>query len=64
MSKQRIDGALERFRAAEQNLYTEEGQKLYSDEEHELTYPMPPISRSRRSLAYSLEKANSPSTKR
>jgi hypothetical protein len=35
MSKHRIDTALERFRAGERDLYTDEGQKLYSDEEHE-----------------------------
>ena len=35
MTSQRIDRALQRFRAGEQDLYTENGQKLYSDEEHE-----------------------------
>jgi hypothetical protein len=35
MSKHRIDTALERFRAGERDLYTAEGHKLYSDEEHE-----------------------------
>jgi hypothetical protein len=35
MTKQRIDRALEKFRAGERNLYNEEGHKLYSDEEHE-----------------------------
>jgi hypothetical protein len=35
MTKQQIDRALEKFRAGERNLYNEEGQKLYSDEEHE-----------------------------
>jgi hypothetical protein len=38
MTKQRIDRALERFRAGEKDLYTEEGQKLYSEEEHERRY--------------------------
>jgi hypothetical protein len=38
MSKQSIDRALERFRAGERNLYTAEGHKLYSDEEHERRY--------------------------
>jgi hypothetical protein len=31
----KIDTALKRFRAGKRELYTEEGQKLYSDEEHE-----------------------------
>jgi hypothetical protein len=35
MTARRIDRALEHFRAGERDLYTEEGQKLYSDEEHE-----------------------------
>jgi len=30
-----MDRALERFRAGERDLYTEEGHKVYSDEEHE-----------------------------
>src|SRR4051812_47332550 len=38
MTKQRIDRALERFRSSKQDLYTEGGQKLYSDEEHERRY--------------------------
>ena len=35
MTTRRIDRALEEFRAGERDLYTEDGQKLYSDEEHE-----------------------------
>jgi hypothetical protein len=35
MTKQSIDRALERFRAGERDLYAQEGQKLYSEEEHE-----------------------------
>jgi hypothetical protein len=35
MTTRRIDRALEQFRAGERDLYTEDGQKLYSDEEHE-----------------------------
>ena len=35
MTARRIDKALEQFRAGERDLYTEDGQKLYSDEEHE-----------------------------
>lgn len=35
MSTQRIDNALQKFRRGSQGLYTDEGQKLYSDEEHE-----------------------------
>lgn len=35
MTTRRIDKALEHFRAGERDLYTEEGQRLYSDEEHE-----------------------------
>jgi hypothetical protein len=35
MTKQSIDRALERFRAGERDLYTQEGQKLYSEEEYE-----------------------------
>ena len=35
MTSQRIGRALEWFRAGKQDLYTESGQKLYSDEEHE-----------------------------
>jgi hypothetical protein len=38
MSTQRIDNALEKVRRGNQNLYTEEGQRLYSDEEHERRY--------------------------
>ena len=33
MTSQRIDRALERFRAGKQDLYTDDGQKLYSEEE-------------------------------
>jgi hypothetical protein len=35
MTARRIDRALEQFRAGTRDLYTEDGQKLYSDEEHE-----------------------------
>ena len=35
MTSQRIGRALEWFRAGKQDLYTDDGQKLYSDEEHE-----------------------------
>lgn len=35
MTTRRIDRALEEFRAGKRDLYTKDGQKLYSDEEHE-----------------------------
>jgi hypothetical protein len=38
MTKRDIDRALEQFRAGERDLYTDEGYKLYSDEEHERRY--------------------------
>jgi hypothetical protein len=38
MTTRRIDRALEHFRAGERDLYTEGGQRLYSDEEHERRY--------------------------
>jgi hypothetical protein len=34
MSTRRIDRAVEKFRAGKRNLYTDDGQMLYSDEEH------------------------------
>jgi hypothetical protein len=35
MTKRSVDRAVEQFRAGERDLYTDEGQRLYSDEEHE-----------------------------
>jgi hypothetical protein len=35
MTASRIDRATQRFRAGERDFYTEDGQMLYSDEEHE-----------------------------
>ena len=35
MTTRRIDRAVEKFRAGRQNLYNEDGQKIYAEEEHE-----------------------------